>query len=114
MQTLEAIPTKTFTVELTCGNAPMRYTVKHQPHYTETSLRHIITHIEGSICNLWHYGSHREHRITNANKDFAAITGKISIITLLTGEQDYKEGVVWYLHTAAWKAHNEALARLRK
>ena len=114
MQTIEAIPTKTFVIELTCGNTPMHYTVKHQPHYTETSLRHIITHIEVSICNLWHYGSHREHRITAANRTFNEITGKISIITLLTGEQDYKEGVVWYLHTAAWKAHNEALARLRK
>ena len=114
MQTLESTTTTTFTVELTCGNTPMRYTVKQQPHYTEASLRLIIAHIEGSICNLWHYGHHREHRITGANKDYAAILGKISIITLLTNEQDYKEGVVWYLHTAAWKAHNEALARLRK
>jgi len=112
MQTTEA--TTTFTVELTCGNAPMRYTVKQQPHYTEASMRLIIAHIEGSICNLWHYGSHREHRITAANRTFNEIVGKIDIIALLTGERDYEKGVVWYLHTAAWKAHNEALARLRK
>jgi len=114
MQTIEAIPTKTFVIELTCGNAPMHYTVKHPPHYTETSLRHIITHIEGSICSLWHYGSHREHRITNAKQDFDAIIGKISIITLLTGDRAWEKGVVWYLRDAAFKAHDTALARLRK
>jgi hypothetical protein len=114
MQTLEATTTNTFTVELTCSNEPMRYTVNRHPSYTEGSVRQIIAHIEGSICNLWHYGSHREHRITNANKEFAEIIGKISIITLLTGDRAWEKGVVWYLRDAAYKAHDEALARLRK
>jgi hypothetical protein len=114
MQTIEATTTNTFTVELTCSNAPMRYTVKHQPQYTEESLRLIIAHIEGSICNLWHYGSHREHRITNAKQDFDAIIGKISIITLLTGDRAWEKDVVWYLRDAAFKAQDTALARLRK
>ena len=114
MQTLEATTTNTFTIEVSCGNAPMRYTVNRHASYTEGSVRQIIAHIEGSICNLWHYGSHREHRITDAKTDFAAIIGKIDIITLLTGERAYEKGVVWYLRAAAHKAHDEALARLRK
>ncbi len=84
--------------------------------YPETAkaLQVMVNHIEAQICDLWHYGSQRDHRIGAVTEKVAGIIAQTRLLTILTGDYPHDERVVYTLRKTCFAAEKRALARLRK